>query len=375
MMLNLKERDRRYQLVRKGMAGQSLDAMLVICDAQIEKKGLLKYLTNYRNTLYNLVAIFPREGEPKMFVPSAVQKVWAERLSWISNVEEQKPSLGEALVRNIKKMGLEKARLGLASPKIMTAEVYNYLVTNLPKVTIVDATSVIEDLRKIKSPAEQELVKGTARMADLSFQVLAEVLKPGMTERELIAEVDRRLVCEGAQDIFHLICSKPGDLMPFVPTDRTIRFGDTVIFNTELSGPGGYWIQMVRTAFVGEPTGETEKMYDALLGIINQLPEKLVPGVKTCDIANWVITETSRSGYEVGVHFGHCLGLDVVENPRISTTDPELLQAGMVLTVHPQFVTADKKETVWYADSYLIKEDGPAEVLTTIDPEMLKLKF
>lgn len=374
-MLDLKERDRRYQLVRKGMAAQGLDAMLVICDAQIEKKGLLKYLTNYRNTLYNLVAIFPMAGEPKMFVPSAVQKVWAERLSWISNVEEQKPSLSEVLVRNIKEMGLENAKIGLASPKIMTADVYNYLVANLPRATIVDATGVIEEPRKIKSPDEQKLIKGTARLADLSFEVLAEVLKPGITERELIAEIDRRLVCEGAQDIFHLICSKPGDLMPFMPTDRTIRLGDTVICNNELSGPGGYWIQMVRTAFVGKPAGETEKMYDALVGIVNQLPKKLVPGVKACDIANWVIEETNRSGYEVGVHFGHCLGLDVVENPRISITDPELLRAGMVLTVHPQFVTADKKETVWYADTYLIKEDGPAEVLTTIDPNILKLKF
>lgn len=374
-MLDLKERDRRYQLVRKGMAAQGLDAMLVICDAQIEKKGLLKYLTNYRNTLYNLVAIFPMAGEPKMLVPSAVQKVWAERLSWISNVEEQKPSLSEALVRNIKEMGLENAKIGLASPKIMTSDVYNYLVANLPGATITDATGVIEEPRKIKSPDEQKLIKGTARLADLSFKVLAEVLKPGITERELIAEIDRRLVCEGAQDIFHLICSKPGDLMPFMPTDRTIQLGDTVICNNELSGPGGYWIQMVRTAFVGKPAGETEKMYDALVGIVNQLPEKLLPGVKACDIANWVIEETNRSGYEVGVHFGHCLGLDVVENPRISITDSELLRAGMVLTVHPQFVTTDKKETVWYADTYLIKEDGPAEVLTTIDPNILKLKF
>jgi Xaa-Pro aminopeptidase len=248
-------------------------------------------------------------------------------------------------------------------------------VANLPKATIVDATSIIEDLRKIKSPAEQELVKGTACMADLSFKVLAEVLKPGITERELIAEIDRRLICEGAQDIFHLICSKPGDLMPFMPTDRAIQRGDTVILNTELSGMGGYWIQMVRTAFVGEPSGETGKMYDALIGIVNQLPEKLVPKVKTCEIANWIITETKQTGYEVGVHFGHCLGLDVVENPRISTTDSERLKAGMVLTVHPQFVTKDKRDTVWYADTYLIKANGPAEVLTTIDPKTLKLKF
>lgn len=84
--LTLEERDMRYAAVRSEMKRMGLDAMLVICDAQIEKKGYLKYLTNYRNSLYNLVAIFPLEGEAKLLVPSEVQVFWASRLSWIDNV-------------------------------------------------------------------------------------------------------------------------------------------------------------------------------------------------------------------------------------------------------------------------------------------------
>ena len=76
-MLTLQDRDIRYRNLREAMKREGLDAMLVICDAQIEKKGLLKYLTNYRNTLYNLVAVFPLEGTPKLLVPSPVQRIWA----------------------------------------------------------------------------------------------------------------------------------------------------------------------------------------------------------------------------------------------------------------------------------------------------------
>ena len=366
-MLDTIERDRRYQLIRERMAAQGLDAMLVIGNAQIEQKGFLKYLTNYRNTLYNLVAIFPRVGDPKLLVPSPVQKYWAERLSWILNVEEEKPSLNEALVRSIEEMGLSKAKVGLASAKIMPADTYNYLAKNLPNMSITDGTVIIEESRMVKSNGEQELVRGTASLANLSFEVLLEVLKPGITERELIAEVDRRLIAGGAQDIFHLICSERGDLMPFMATDRVIRNGDAVIVNTELSGPGGYWIQMVRTAFVGKPATDTDKMYDILIGIVDQLPDKLVPGTKLSDIANWVRKETIDAGYEVGVHFGHCLGLDVVERPMVSVLEEETLKAGMVITVHPQLVARDMSTTVWYADTYLIKEER-AEVLTKVAP-------
>jgi Xaa-Pro aminopeptidase len=374
-MLNFTERDRRYKLVREQMAAQRLEAMIVICDAQIEKKGFLKYLTNYRNTLYNLVAIFPLAGEPKLLVPSPVQKFWAAKLSWIPDVLEQKPSLNEVLVKCLVERGFSQARVGLASAKIMTADTYNYLIGALPEMTIVNADSIIAELRKIKSSAEQELVRKTAQIAKYSFDVLGEILKPGITELDVVAQVDPRLTVAGAQDIFHLICSGKGELMPFLPKDRVIRAGDSVIFNTELSGPGGYWIQMIRTAFVGKPTGEVAGMYDTLLEINHKLPDLLRPGVKAGDIAKLVIDFTHDAGFEVGVNFGHCLGLDVVEAPLISTIETEVLKAGMVIIVHPQLVHSNKLDTVWYGDTYLIKEEGPAEILTDWDPDKLKLNF
>lgn len=374
-MLTIHDRDLRYEKIREGMARKRLDALLVICDAQIEKRGLLKYLTNYRNTLYNLVAIFPLKGEPKLLVPSATQRVWAARNSWISNVEQVNPSLEVSLVRNIKEMNLDKANIGIASLKIMTAHTYNHLVDNLPEASFSEAAEIIDELRAIKSPVEQELIRGTASLANQSFEFIADVLKPGMTEQELLTQVDSMLICSGAQDVFHLICSKPGDVMPFIATDRQIQLGDSVIINNELSGPGGYWIQMVRTAFVGDPSATSMKMYDDLIAIINKLPDMLVPGAQTHVIAKWVQDQTTAAGYEVGAHFGHGMGLDVVEFPlKISHTYESVLQAGMVLTVHPQFVSIDKSETVWYADTYLVQENGPAEVLTYTKPGLLTLQ-
>ncbi len=372
MALDLQEKDRRYGLIKERMAAQGLDALIVISNSQITQKGFVKYLTNYRHILYNLVVIFPFKGEAKLLVPSPVQKYWAGLLSWVNNVEEQVPSLNEILSRNLTDMGLSKARLGLINEKTMPADTYLSLMKNFPDASIVDATSIIEELRMVKTAGEQELVRTSAALADLSFHVLADTLKPGIAEREVIAEVDRALIAGGAEDIFHLFSSRPGNLFPYAPSDRAIEKGDIVILNTELSGPGGYWVQMIRTSFVGKPKPHVERMYDILIGIRSGLEAQLRPNRKASEVAAWVRNEILNAGFDVGVNFGHCLGLDVVERPLVHLNDDTPLQQGMVITVHPQLVSRDKDATVWLGDTYLITE-GDAEVLTKVEPGEIKI--
>jgi Xaa-Pro aminopeptidase len=370
--LDLQERDRRYKLIKEKMAAMNLDALVVINSAQINEKGFVKYLTNYRSILYNLVVVFPLDGEARMLVPSPVQKYWAGLLGWINRVEDQVPSLGESLSRTIKEMGLSKSNLGLINTRIMPAQTYLALMNDIPEASIVDATSIIEETRMVKSGPELALVKNAAGLAELSFKVLAEHLRPGITEREVIAEVDRRLIAEGAEDIFHLFSSRPGNLFPYAPSDRTIDKGDIVILNTELSGPGGYWIQMIRTSFVGKPKAHIERMYDRLIEIATALTAQLRPGRKASEVAGWVRSQIIQSGFEIGVNFGHALGLDVVERPLVHINDETPLKPGMVITVHPQLVSKDKDATVWFGDTYLITE-GDAEVLTKLNPAEVKV--
>ena len=372
MTLDLQERDRRYGLIRERMATQGLDALIVVGNAQINQKGYVKYLTNYRSLLYNLVAMFPIQGEARLLVPSPVQKYWAGLLSWIGKVEEEVPSLNEALSRNLKDMGLSKARLGLINEKMMPTDTYLSLKKDFPGTMIVDATSIIEELRMIKSHGEQELVRTSAALADLSFNILSDILKPGITEREIIAQVDRELIARGAEDIFHLFSSKPGNLFPYAPSGRAIEKGDIVILNTELSGPGGYWVQMVRTSFVGRPKRHIEQMYDTLIEIRSGLASQLRPNRKASEVAVWVRNEIIQSGFDVGVNLGHCLGLDVVERPLVHLNDETTLRPGMVITVHPQLVSRDKEATVWLADTYLITEDS-AVMLTKLEPLAIKI--
>src|SRR5512143_3517387 len=147
MALGLGEKDKRYKIVKEKMSVQGLDALIVINSAQINEKGFVKYLTNYRSILYNLVVIFPLHGEARLLVPSPVQRYWAHLLGWIPRVEDQIPNLDESLLRAIREMGLSKARMGLINTRIMPAGTYLALTEEFPEASILDSTSIIEDAR------------------------------------------------------------------------------------------------------------------------------------------------------------------------------------------------------------------------------------
>jgi Xaa-Pro aminopeptidase len=95
----------------------------------------------------------------------------------------------------------------------------------------------------------------------------------------------------------------------YAPTDRVIRRGDIVIMNTELNSPGGYWVQMVRTSFIGKPNRNIEKMYDTVLDIRLKILEELRPNRKTAEIANALKDYIVAVWYRINL--GH-LGLDLV---------------------------------------------------------------
>ncbi len=92
------------------------------------------------------------------------------------------------------------------------------------------------------------------------------------------------------------------------------------------------------------------------------------------DIVDWVNNAVDDAGYDLGVGLGHCVGLDIVERPIFNSTEDMVLKAGMTLTVHPQIITRDRTETVWHTDMFLVKENGPAEVMTKFPPELLRIK-
>ena len=98
-------------------------------------------------------------------------------------------------------------------------------------------------------------------------------------------------------------------------------------------------------------------MYHALTDIMEMAQRELRAGQKIAGVAEKMRTIIHERGFEYGVHFGHGLGLDVVEEPLINTMNERVLLPGQIVTVHPHVIDERESIGIWLGDTYLIEAD------------------
>ncbi len=137
----------------------------------------------------------------------------------------------------------------------MTVERHAELQAKAAGVNVVPFGRKIEELRTVKDPSELELLATACR---ISCQAIADVfalIRPGVTERQLAAALDRRMVELGAdRPAFDtIVASGPNGAIPHhAPADRPVRRGDLITMDFGALY-GGYHADMTRTVALGEP--------------------------------------------------------------------------------------------------------------------------
>ena len=231
--------------------------------------------------------------------------------------------------------GMAGSRTAIAGLELMEAR----FTTHFPAV--VSASAAVEALRRFKTPEEMEHVKRAIRLADLGYKQFVDIIEPGMTEYELVAEVEGFLKTLGAEDNFMLIASGGTEVFGMKPpTDRRFQIGDSV--TTELSPQvHGYFAQICRTLVVGMPT-ENQRRSFAIFREAQQAAEDfLKPGVNIRDVARVQNDVFRREGFGeyTGSKYtrvrGHNLGLHPDENPYVLEDVDCTVASGMVLIAHP----------------------------------------
>lgn len=208
----------------------------------------------------------------------------------------------------------------------------------LPGVRFLPASTVTAPLRRIKDPAEVEMLREAARATDRVAERLAGITMSGMSERELARLVAGWTVEEGHDtDNFTIVGSGPNGASPHhEPGDRIIARGDMVVI--DFGGRiGGYCSDMTRTFVVGEPSAHQREIHSVVRAAQRAAVDEVRPGVVAADVdlaARQVIAE---AGYgEDFIHrTGHGIGLDVHEEPYLVETNRDPLEPGMAFSVEP----------------------------------------
>ncbi len=352
--LTQQELQRRYDLVRSKMKQKGLEVLLVSGIRFVAAGGYLRYLTNWAEPFGGEVFIFPLEGTPLFLARTGERALLVKHFLGLDAVTG---STGPQTAQVLKKMGVK--RVGLCALRTMVAEFYVQLTGALPGVEFVEAASILDEARWIKSEEELTWVRKSAELTDLAYQVFTSLVRPGRHEADVFLEVEHAVKQRGAENTYFMMSADPKPVAKFLDlASDTYEEGDVVLFNAEISGPGGYYTQLERTFYLGKPTKEVEAAYGACLAAQEKAKALLRPGTKARDIHRAIVTAIEESGHKMGLHPGHSQGLDIFERPLIDANEEAELAENMIIVLHPHALLA-AGGGVWIGETFLVTEKGP----------------
>lgn len=198
---------------------------------------------------------------------------------------------------------------------------------------------MLEELRHIKFPAEIACIIRAQRIVEKSLRELLPLIKPGVSEQELVAELIYRFYHNGAEGLAFpvIILSGPNSSLPHgFPGNRRLENGDFVTLDIGVK-VGGYCSNMTRTFALGHATNEMRQVYELVLqaqlaGIAAIAPGKT--GDETDRAARDLIDATPYRG-TFGHGLGHSVGLICHDGMRAAQGSRDVFQTGNVITMEP----------------------------------------
>ncbi|MBS7638304.1 aminopeptidase P family protein [Candidatus Bathyarchaeota archaeon] len=245
-------------------------------------------------------------------------------------------------------------------------EVYKGLNERYKEGEFINTSKIIWEMRKIKDPQEEALMRRAGELASIGMNSIMESLREGVREFELAAEAVHSMMRAGAEGLaFPIsIASGPRSVYPHAGvTDREIKRGDFVTVDLGASYKE-YKSDLTRTFIVGRPTKEKAEIYETVLKAKEAAMMEFKEGAKGRDLdktARDIIDKEGSSEYFVH-SLGHGVGLDIHEPPSLSEISEDTLTSGNIVTCEPG-IYIPGKGGVRIEDTVLVGRGG-AERLT-----------
>ncbi|MCM3576273.1 Xaa-Pro peptidase family protein [Mesobacillus subterraneus] len=249
----------------------------------------------------------------------------------------------------------------------------------LPKAKMKNLDKKLSEMRVIKSFDEINSLKIAAKYADYAVHLGISALYDGVTELEVLGEIEYQLKKRGIREMSFtpmVLFGKNASNPHGVTGENKLKAGDTVIFDLGVKY-NGYSSDITRTVVYRNSSEEIEEIYDIVLKANRAaLKECKVGNIisKIDEAARKVIVDAGYSQY-FPHRIGHGLGIDVHEEPSLHSNNEELLKAGMVLTIEPG-IYLPGVGGVRIEDDIVIMEEGP-DLLTEFwrDIQVVRGKF
>lgn len=243
----------------------------------------------------------------------------------------------------------------------------------------------------LKNREEIEIMRKAGRVVGQTLEMVASVIRPGMTTAELDALIEDFIRSQGAIPAFKNYHGFPGsacisineEVVHGIPGKREIKDGDIVSVDVG-SIVDNFYGDSARTYAVGDVSSGCQKLMDATQRSLLAGIDKARKGHRLGEISSSVQTVAESEGFGVVRQLvGHGIGRRMHEEPQVpnygSPSDGPVLQSGMVLAIEPMItmgtyqvktlpdgwtvITADGQPSAHFEHTVAITDHGP-EVLT-----------
>src|SRR6476620_11638176 len=235
-------------------------------------------------------------------------------------------------------------------------------------IEVRDGQQTMLAAREVKNIDELTLLNMAAAMVDGVYQDIAEALKPGVKESEIVELATARLYAMGSDcvEAINAISGERCSPHPHNFTDRLIRPGDQAFFDI-IQSYMGYRTCYYRTFNVGLATPAQRTAYKKAREWMDKAIELLRPGMSSDKIAR-ALPDAKEIGFEsemaaFGLNFCHGLGVGLHERPVISRLtslrEPIELKAGMVFAVETYCPATDGVSAARIEEEVILTPNGP----------------
>ncbi len=204
---------------------------------------------------------------------------------------------------------------------------------------LVSSKGIVEELRLRKSPAELEILREAARIADEAYGRVVGALTPGKTELEVARALNEAMVELGAEgpSFPTIVAAGLNSARPHhEPGETVLDAGMPVVIDMG-ARYHGYCSDMTRSFALQSAEARYTDLHSLVLRAHLRAEEAIRDGLP-CKEADAIARQIlSAAGYEREFNhsLGHGVGMDVHEPPRLHKDSDETLASGMVVSVEP----------------------------------------
>jgi Xaa-Pro dipeptidase len=391
-LLPRSEAEKRVRRMQRWMHESRIDATFICQNTD---------LYYFSGTAQSGLLCLPCDGDPVYLVAKSLTRA-LEESAWkhilpLSKLENAAALLESEATNSLKRVGLEM--------DVLPAAHYFRIAKSFPGIEFIDASTAIRTIRMTKSPYEAGQIRMAAQMIVQAWQQLPAWVRPGATELEVLAQMEKYLRLQGHQGIQRTrgfnyevgygafstgpnACfptSFPGStgfkgLYPAISnagSERCLSHGEPLL--VDISGAyGGYLADAARTFAVGTLPSDMQEAHSLVLDLNREIESMLKPGAVCRAICEHAFEKAKGSPYAAGFmgvgdnrlrYIGHGVGLELDELPVLASKSNAQLEAGMILAIEPK-IFFPERGGVGIENMYWITETG-FEKLTQYGEEII----